>query len=157
MISVIIISTILCVLMFPLVLLVRLKKICSKRKRERQKKGIVVGIFHPYCNAGGGGERVLWAAVHAIQNQYVSRICGIWHHSEIHMTILSISNLEFMPLPFPFYFQISWCTHSHIHRWSLRKSWRDTQHNWKDIQFEARAKYWIHLSTQAKMGRGFYV
>ncbi|KZO96898.1 glycosyltransferase family 4 protein [Calocera viscosa TUFC12733] len=22
-----------------------------------------VGLFHPYCNAGGGGERVLWAAV----------------------------------------------------------------------------------------------
>lgn len=30
----------------------------------------VVGIFHPYCNAGGGGERVLWCAVRAIQSQY---------------------------------------------------------------------------------------
>ncbi|CAM9347218.1 unnamed protein product [Chrysoparadoxa australica] len=26
----------------------------------------VVGFFHPYCNSGGGGERVLWRAVHAI-------------------------------------------------------------------------------------------
>ncbi|XP_064544867.1 GDP-Man:Man(3)GlcNAc(2)-PP-Dol alpha-1,2-mannosyltransferase isoform X2 [Drosophila montana] len=26
-----------------------------------------VGIFHPYCNAGGGGERVLWCAVRALQ------------------------------------------------------------------------------------------
>ncbi|KAH7907372.1 mannosyltransferase [Hygrophoropsis aurantiaca] len=26
-----------------------------------------VGFFHPYCNAGGGGERVLWAAVASIQ------------------------------------------------------------------------------------------
>lgn len=26
-------------------------------------KGKVYGFFHPYCNAGGGGERVLWAAV----------------------------------------------------------------------------------------------
>ncbi len=30
----------------------------------------MVGIFHPYCNAGGGGERVLWCAVRAIQSQY---------------------------------------------------------------------------------------
>ncbi|XP_064544866.1 GDP-Man:Man(3)GlcNAc(2)-PP-Dol alpha-1,2-mannosyltransferase isoform X1 [Drosophila montana] len=29
-----------------------------------------VGIFHPYCNAGGGGERVLWCAVRALQNKY---------------------------------------------------------------------------------------
>ncbi|THV05614.1 mannosyltransferase [Dendrothele bispora CBS 962.96] len=26
-----------------------------------------VGFFHPYCNAGGGGERVLWAAVAHMQ------------------------------------------------------------------------------------------
>ena len=30
----------------------------------------VVGVFHPYSNAGGGGERVLWCAVRAIQSQY---------------------------------------------------------------------------------------
>ena len=29
-----------------------------------------IGIFHPYCNAGGGGERVLWCAVRAIQSKY---------------------------------------------------------------------------------------
>ncbi|KAF5382430.1 hypothetical protein D9615_002779 [Tricholomella constricta] len=27
----------------------------------------LVGFFHPYCNAGGGGERVLWTAVAALQ------------------------------------------------------------------------------------------
>ncbi|KAF9478207.1 mannosyltransferase [Pholiota conissans] len=27
----------------------------------------IVGFFHPYCNAGGGGERVLWTAIAAIQ------------------------------------------------------------------------------------------
>ncbi|KAJ3551117.1 hypothetical protein NM688_g4919 [Phlebia brevispora] len=27
----------------------------------------VVGFFHPYCNAGGGGERVLWTAIALIQ------------------------------------------------------------------------------------------
>ncbi|KAF9453183.1 glycosyltransferase family 4 protein [Macrolepiota fuliginosa MF-IS2] len=27
----------------------------------------LVGFFHPYCNAGGGGERVLWTAIAALQ------------------------------------------------------------------------------------------
>ncbi|GAA5985355.1 hypothetical protein JCM11641_006375 [Rhodosporidiobolus odoratus] len=27
----------------------------------------VVGFFHPYCNAGGGGERVLWTALKCMQ------------------------------------------------------------------------------------------
>ena len=30
----------------------------------------VVGFFHPYCDAGGGGERVLWCAIKAIQSKY---------------------------------------------------------------------------------------
>jgi alpha-1,2-mannosyltransferase len=30
---------------------------------------IIVGLFHPYCNAGGGGERVLWVAVRALQRR----------------------------------------------------------------------------------------
>lgn len=29
-----------------------------------------MALFHPYCNAGGGGERVLWCAVRAIQSKY---------------------------------------------------------------------------------------
>ncbi|GAA5820517.1 hypothetical protein JCM10212_005196 [Sporobolomyces blumeae] len=29
----------------------------------------VVAFFHPYCNAGGGGERVLWTAIHHMQQQ----------------------------------------------------------------------------------------
>ena len=31
-----------------------------------------VGFFHPFCNSGGGGERVLWSAVNAIQKAYAS-------------------------------------------------------------------------------------
>jgi alpha-1,2-mannosyltransferase len=30
------------------------------------KKPIVIGFFHPYCNSGGGGERVLWCALRAL-------------------------------------------------------------------------------------------
>ncbi|CAB4062260.1 ALG11 [Lepeophtheirus salmonis] len=29
-----------------------------------------VAFFHPYCDAGGGGERVLWAAILAIRKRY---------------------------------------------------------------------------------------
>lgn len=42
-----------------------------KFKFARLKNGTVkrIGIFHPYCNAGGGGEKVLWVALQALQNQ----------------------------------------------------------------------------------------
>ncbi|KAF5393470.1 hypothetical protein D9757_000670 [Collybiopsis confluens] len=34
---------------------------------EQDPKSKLVGFFHPYCNAGGGGERVLWTAIAALQ------------------------------------------------------------------------------------------
>ena len=58
------------------------------KDRIRQKKKVngrsVVGIFHPYCNAGGGGERVLWCAVRAIQSKY----------PEFHIVIYTGDNLD---------------------------------------------------------------
>ena len=30
---------------------------------------LVIGLFHPYCNAGGGGERVLWVAIRAMRKR----------------------------------------------------------------------------------------
>jgi alpha-1,2-mannosyltransferase len=41
----------------------------SKAKRIAKSSQLCVGIFHPYCNAGGGGERVLWAAIKALQEK----------------------------------------------------------------------------------------
>ena len=43
----------------------------KKIKREYRTRGIAttVAFFHPYCNAGGGGERVLWTAIRAIQKR----------------------------------------------------------------------------------------
>ncbi|KAL3472766.1 hypothetical protein BJX99DRAFT_249402 [Aspergillus californicus] len=38
----------------------------------------IVGFFHPFCNAGGGGERVLWEAVRATQRQWPKAICAIY-------------------------------------------------------------------------------
>jgi alpha-1,2-mannosyltransferase len=34
------------------------------------RKSNTVGIFHPYCDAGGGGERVLFSIVNAILQKY---------------------------------------------------------------------------------------
>ncbi|XP_016987929.1 GDP-Man:Man(3)GlcNAc(2)-PP-Dol alpha-1,2-mannosyltransferase [Drosophila rhopaloa] len=42
----------------------------KKKLHTSSENCINVGIFHPYCNAGGGGERVLWCAVKALQNKY---------------------------------------------------------------------------------------
>jgi alpha-1,2-mannosyltransferase len=59
-----------CLLVLLPILLIKWRKFYSKKRDMRQQKGTVVGFFHPYCNAGGGGERVLWAAIQAIQKRY---------------------------------------------------------------------------------------
>ncbi|KAL7918639.1 glycosyltransferase family 4 protein [Trichoderma austrokoningii] len=38
----------------------------------------VVGFFHPFCNAGGGGERVLWAAIRATQDRWPKAKCFVY-------------------------------------------------------------------------------
>ncbi|KAI6039650.1 glycosyltransferase family 4 protein [Pisolithus marmoratus] len=37
-----------------------------------------VGFFHPYCNAGGGGERVLWTAIAHIQREHKDIISVVY-------------------------------------------------------------------------------
>lgn len=49
-------------------LLLRWKYLAEKVKPDGSK--LRVGIFHPYCNAGGGGEKVLWVALQALQERY---------------------------------------------------------------------------------------
>lgn len=39
---------------------------------------LTVAFFHPYCNAGGGGERVLWVAIKAIQERYPDIRCVVY-------------------------------------------------------------------------------
>lgn len=41
-----------------------------RKTRRSQNGGPAVAFFHPYCNAGGGGERVLWCALRALMNRY---------------------------------------------------------------------------------------
>ncbi|KAG0221978.1 asparagine-linked glycosylation protein [Actinomortierella wolfii] len=42
----------------------------SEPKYETLQPETIIGFFHPYCNAGGGGERVLWTAIREIQERY---------------------------------------------------------------------------------------
>ncbi|XP_077568525.1 GDP-Man:Man(3)GlcNAc(2)-PP-Dol alpha-1,2-mannosyltransferase [Stigmatopora nigra] len=63
-----------CLLLFALLLLLILAVrlwLKSKRNTRFARTGRpAVGFFHPYCNAGGGGERVLWCAIRALQRSY---------------------------------------------------------------------------------------
>jgi len=59
--------------------LVFLLRVLSRlRKQLRGSREVLVGFFHPYCNAGGGGERVLWCAVNAVQNKYPDAKCVVY-------------------------------------------------------------------------------
>ncbi|KAK9130911.1 hypothetical protein Sjap_011398 [Stephania japonica] len=44
----------------------------------RSSRNPAVGFFHPYTNDGGGGERVLWCAVKAIQEEYPNLDCVVY-------------------------------------------------------------------------------
>ncbi|KAM6893846.1 GDP-Man:Man(3)GlcNAc(2)-PP-Dol alpha-1,2-mannosyltransferase [Xenentodon cancila] len=65
----------LCVLLIAvlvlLVLAVRFWLQSSRNARRARDGRPTVAFFHPYCNAGGGGERVLWCAIRALQDRYV--------------------------------------------------------------------------------------
>jgi len=39
----------------------------TKRNKGLNQDGqIGIGFFHPYCDAGGGGERVLWVGIRSV-------------------------------------------------------------------------------------------
>ncbi|KAK9507890.1 hypothetical protein O3M35_007656 [Rhynocoris fuscipes] len=69
--SVLYISFILTLIFIPLVIFTA-KRYFKKEKEKNKNNGqpFSVGFFHPYCSAGGGGERVLWCAIKAIQKRY---------------------------------------------------------------------------------------
>lgn len=64
-----------------LILLVILRSWTSWKRNQFKKSidgKVVVGFFHPYCNAGGGGERVLWCAIRAVQEVYPNAHCVVY-------------------------------------------------------------------------------
>ncbi|KAG8380839.1 hypothetical protein BUALT_Bualt06G0058200 [Buddleja alternifolia] len=61
----------------PLLLLyiIIIVAVVVRRRASRRK---AVGFFHPYTNDGGGGERVLWCAVKAVQEESPDLDCVIY-------------------------------------------------------------------------------
>lgn len=63
----------LCVVLIALLvfalLAVRLWFHRSRSARWAREGRPTVAFFHPYCNAGGGGERVLWCAIRVLQSR----------------------------------------------------------------------------------------
>ncbi|EED80999.1 predicted protein [Postia placenta Mad-698-R] len=45
----------------------RRKAVLDELKATDPERKRLIGFFHPYCNAGGGGERVLWTAIAMLQ------------------------------------------------------------------------------------------
>ncbi|XP_054712099.1 GDP-Man:Man(3)GlcNAc(2)-PP-Dol alpha-1,2-mannosyltransferase-like [Uloborus diversus] len=55
------------------------KYLMLRRYFWKKKHGFIsVGFFHPYCNDGGGGERVLWSAILAVQKKYSIAQCVVY-------------------------------------------------------------------------------
>ncbi len=55
----------------------------------------VIGFFHPFCNAGGGGERVLFAAILATQQRYPNALCVVYtgdHDASKEMILSNVRN-----------------------------------------------------------------
>lgn len=46
--------------------------------KGRKNRKRAVGFFHPYTNDGGGGERVLWCAVKAFQEESPDLDCVVY-------------------------------------------------------------------------------
>lgn len=65
--ALLIFSFIVLALFAPFLFLLLRHKYSSRRPRSSKT---VVGVFHPYCNAGGGGEKVLWVALEALSKKY---------------------------------------------------------------------------------------
>ncbi|KAK9284003.1 hypothetical protein L1049_012262 [Liquidambar formosana] len=58
-----------------LVLIVSFISVVIKGRKNRKR---AVGFFHPYTNDGGGGERVLWCAVKAFQEESPDLDCVVY-------------------------------------------------------------------------------
>ncbi|CAL1267353.1 unnamed protein product [Larinioides sclopetarius] len=71
--------------LFTAILSIKLYLVLRKISKKNNKE-LTVGFFHPYCNAGGGGERVLWTAVRAIQKQYKDAHCVIYSGDPVSTT-----------------------------------------------------------------------
>jgi alpha-1,2-mannosyltransferase len=62
------------VAVFSALLAAALRRLLIPRRRPAD----AAGFFHPYTNDGGGGERVLWCAVRAVQELRPDLPCAVY-------------------------------------------------------------------------------
>jgi alpha-1,2-mannosyltransferase len=67
---VILILTVIAITLIYLYLYVYFKVVSPRKGQQQDDKDLTIGFFHPYCDAGGGGERVLWCGIRAIQKRF---------------------------------------------------------------------------------------
>ena len=69
----------------------KVKRYVTRHKQPiniHNKRPIRIAFFHPYCNGGGGGERVLWQAIRAIQIKYPNILCAVYTCDDVSMRSL---------------------------------------------------------------------
>eukprot|EP00002_Diphylleia_rotans_P005006 TRINITY_DN1396_c0_g1_i2.p1 TRINITY_DN1396_c0_g1~~TRINITY_DN1396_c0_g1_i2.p1 ORF type:complete len:489 (-),score=51.99 TRINITY_DN1396_c0_g1_i2:1896-3362(-) len=76
-----------CIVVFPLFWLTAYICHIFSTKRSPQHglaptSTFKIAFFHPYCNDGGGGERVLWSMIQAIQQTYPNSRVSIYSGKE---------------------------------------------------------------------------
>lgn len=65
--TLLLLCTILSLILILYILTCRIK---FQRRAPATKRPTVIAFFHPFCSAGGGGERVLWKAVQVLGHLY---------------------------------------------------------------------------------------
>uniref|UniRef100_A0A8C5LS27 GDP-Man:Man(3)GlcNAc(2)-PP-Dol alpha-1,2-mannosyltransferase n=1 Tax=Leptobrachium leishanense TaxID=445787 RepID=A0A8C5LS27_9ANUR len=108
-----VVSCSLCLLIFVILCGLRLwiqrKKTQNVQVDKEGRRKPVVAFFHPYCNAGGGGERVLWCALRTLQKRYKDAIFVVYtgdkevSEEQILNGALGRFNIK-LPLPVQFIF-----------------------------------------------------
>ncbi|CAF0865364.1 unnamed protein product [Adineta ricciae] len=59
---------------------------CRSWTRNDRQCRLSIAFFHPYCNDGGGGERVLWSAIESILKKYKNNIQVIIYTGDTNAT-----------------------------------------------------------------------
>ncbi|KAK8810427.1 hypothetical protein WA158_007002 [Blastocystis sp. Blastoise] len=62
-------NVIIYIVLFVVLTLIYWRQIYFPKRKytNKNRKGLTIGVFHPYANAGGGGEKVLWVVLKALE------------------------------------------------------------------------------------------
>ena len=61
---------------------------------SKQENQVTVGFLHPHCSSGGGGERVLWNSIQALQKRYSFILCVIYTANPVHKKVEVINSVK---------------------------------------------------------------